>query len=88
MTLVYTKYNYSQQLCETHLRWCCKPLQWQEIICVETSERQVLSLKLIYRPLVWRLLCQAAIVVVGNIIIVFPRLTVLEVAREILTVEN
>ena len=84
VTLVNTKYCYSQQLCETHFRWCSKPLQWQEIICVETSERQVLSLKLIYRPLVWRLLCQAAIVVGGNIIIVFPRLTVLVV----LTVEN
>ena len=82
--VVYRKYNYSPQLCETHFRWCCKPLQWEEIICVETSERQVLSLKLIYRPLVWRLLCQAGIVVVGNIIIVFPRLAVLEV----LTVEN
>ena len=87
--LVYTKCNYSKQLCETHFRWCCKPLQWQEIICVETSERQVLSLKLIYRPLVWRLLCQAGIVVRGNIIIVFPpSWTGGTELRQILTVEN
>ena len=31
------------------------PYQWQEIIRVQTSDRQELSLNVINRPLVWRL---------------------------------
>ena len=35
------------------------PYQWQEIIHGETSERQELSLTVINRPLVWRLLAES-----------------------------